>query len=59
MAFTTGRILISIICFTGAILVFKEELLTIMGYDSIRESPLMIVMKLHRWLMDDTVRQVK
>lgn len=25
-----------------------------MGYDSIRESPLMIVMKLHRWLMDDT-----
>ena len=47
-------ILISIICFTGAILVFKEELLTIMGYDSIRESPLMIVMKLHRWLMDDT-----
>ena len=47
-------VLISIICFTGAILVFKEELLTIMGYDSIRESPLMIVMKLHRWLMDDT-----
>ncbi len=44
----------SIICFTGAILMFKEELLTIMGYDSIRESPLMIVMKLHRWLMDDT-----
>lgn len=25
-----------------------------MGYESIRESPLMIVMKLHRWLMDDT-----
>ena len=47
-------IMISIICFTGAILVFKEELLTYMGYENIRDSPLMGVMKLHRWLMDDT-----
>ena len=47
-------VIISIICFTGAILVFKEELLAAMGYESIRNSPLMVVMKLHRWLMDDT-----
>lgn len=46
--------LISVICFTGAILVFKDEWLAWMGYESIRESPLMGVMKLHRWLMDDT-----
>lgn len=47
-------ILIVIICFTGAILVFKDELLAWMGYETIRNSPLMPVMKLHRWLMDDT-----
>lgn len=46
--------LISIICLTGAILVFKDELLAWMGYESIKGSPLMWVMKLHRWLMDDT-----
>lgn len=46
--------IISIICFTGAILVFQEEILFAMGYESIRDSPLMGVMKLHRWLMDDT-----
>lgn len=47
-------ILISLICLTGAILVFKDELLAWMGYESIKGSPLMWVMKLHRWLMDDT-----
>lgn len=47
-------LLISIICLTGAILVFKDELLAWMGYESIKGSPLMWVMKLHRWLMDDT-----
>lgn len=47
-------ILISIICLTGAVLVFKDELLAWMGYESIKGSPLMWVMKLHRWLMDDT-----
>lgn len=47
-------VLISIICLTGAILVFKDELLAWMGYESIKGSPLMWVMKLHRWLMDDT-----
>lgn len=47
-------LLISIICLTGAVLVFKDELLAWMGYESIKGSPLMWVMKLHRWLMDDT-----
>lgn len=47
-------VLISIICLTGAVLVFKDELLAWMGYESIKGSPLMWVMKLHRWLMDDT-----
>lgn len=47
-------IIIIILCLTGAILVFKDELLTLMGYESIRESPLMVIMKLHRWLMDDS-----
>ena len=47
-------IIISVICLTGAILVFKEEFLAWGGYENIRESPLMFVMKLHRWLLDDT-----
>lgn len=47
-------IIIFITCITGAILVFKDEWLQIGGYDSIRESPLLPVMQLHRWLMDET-----
>jgi|GEM_PF-554571 len=47
-------IVIFITCLTGAILVFKDEWLQIGGYNSIRESPLLPVMQLHRWLMDET-----
>lgn len=48
-------IVLFIICLTGAILVFKDEILSVTGYASMRESPfLSVVMRLHRWLMDDS-----
>lgn len=48
-------IIITVVCLTGAILVFKDEILLLTGYTSMREDPfLSVVMKLHRWLMDDS-----
>ena len=48
-------IVIFIICFTGAILVFRDEIILITGSASVREDAFIsFVTKLHRWLMDDS-----
>lgn len=45
-------IFISIMCFTGAILVFRSEIATLFGYESFRDMEFLnVVMRLHRWLM--------
>ncbi len=48
-------LIIFIMCVTGAILVWNQEILSITGASSMRDDAfLSFVMKLHRWLLDDS-----
>ena len=48
-------IVIFVICITGAIMVFQKEILSLTGSVSMHEDAfLSVVMKLHRWLLDDS-----